>query len=581
MPSAAEEDAFYTATKTAANPPTYSGGSLCCIADGPPSAYAEYFNYDQGGGPYAQQEQRANNLQIFIKRGHTGRYLDAGLFYRTLISREFPHSDGTNPTDHTTNGFLWSSRSSEVNWATLPTAASANGGLVPTVYWSAQDYDHIWWHGALDYYGMTGDESIHDGLLAFKALYLSRNNYYWNAYNMTAERAHASLILHAAKFSELLAALGDSDAAGVLAMAENVYEGYLRPDLCVSDGTNVYPTGCNYPTPGDPNPGTNPHAYDTGQSQVWGGYYVGGNFTGNGPGGAWCGQGTGWRVYQQYMQAMVIDALMELQRAQGPSWTYYKEAGDRAFGIAQYMLLIGYSDDGSSNWYDLPSDNPSCSNSGNAGNTACHGTNVHKKFNGVAYNVYLDNAQLCPSGTASSYGYTLSDGSLYPWDVINYSMQTHFSGWRYYADVMGTLPAAQLRTFKMALQTLAEGPMLTNYDVGGYATGEVIKSIAEPSGLTLTSITPTVVETPAGSGTYNVSWTTPASASGTVRVKYSTSRKIVDWLGYDKYARTWVYNPATYIPWFAATPTSDIGAVPGTQSIQIATGTDGIDGSQF
>jgi Bacterial Ig-like domain (group 1) len=579
MPSAAEEDAFYKSAASSATPPTFSGYTLCCTTDWTPGMYREYFHWDVGGGgPYVQQDQRANNLQIFIKRGYTGRYLDATHFFRTFFSRQIPHSDGTaGSSDSTINGFLWSSRPQygqphqELNYASVPIIGSANSGYPPTVEYGGYDYNHMHWHGILDYYGMTGDESIRDGVLAFKEFYLDRHSYQWLAYNDTSERAHAIIMWNSAKFAEMLASTGDPDAAGVLAMGENVYEGYFRPDLCVTDGTNNWPTGCILPTPGDANPGTNPHAFDTGQSKVWGGYYAGGNLSGNGAGGAWCGIGTGWRIFQQYMQSMLIESLVAMQRANGPNWTYYKEAGDRAFGIAQYMLLQGYSDNGSSMWLDSPNDNANC-----------HGSNCHAKFNGIANYVYLDNQQVCPAGTPSGGGYTLSDGKVYPPDVINFSMQTQFSAWRYYTRFLGTLPAPQLRTFTMALQKLADTTLLVNnFDAGGYATGEVIKGVYEPTGLSLQSVTPTISETSPGSGTYNVSWTTPPGATGTVRVKYSTTKQIVDWLGYDKFARTWTYSPATYMPWFAASITPDIAAVPGAQTMQIAAGKTGLNAGNF
>ena len=53
-----------------------------------------------------------------------------------------------------------------------------------------------------------------------------------------------------------------------------------------------------------------------------------------------------------------------------------------------------------------------------------------------------------------------------------------------------------------------------------------------------------------GKGSYNTSWTVPNSARG-YRVKYS-DKPIVEWLGFDKIARTYKYDPGQYTAFFAA-----------------------------
>lgn len=54
-----------------------------------------------------------------------------------------------------------------------------------------------------------------------------------------------------------------------------------------------------------------------------------------------------------------------------------------------------------------------------------------------------------------------------------------------------------------------------------------------------------------GGGSYTLSWTVPAGASK-LHIKHS-GKPIVDWLGFDKDARTYQHDPASYTAFFAAT----------------------------
>ncbi len=575
MPTAAEEDAYYNQIQSNANPALSTSTALCahpggaCLNDWTPNMYLEFWDWDTGGGgPFVQQDQRFNNLQVWLKRGMTGRYLDSYNFFRLEASRAWEHSDGTSSTDSTVNGWNWASRpdctrgTPEMDCASQPTATRANGAKA-TVAGPAGplkfDGDHQHWHGILDFYGLTGDQSILDGILPMKNYYLDRGSYAWRATSVGGpSRWFGLLMLNSAKLSELLSSVGDSDAAGVMAMGTQVYTTTAQPDLCVTDGVNNYPAGCT--------PGNSP-----GLSRVFGAYH---GTEGSGY-YSWCnGAGTS-RVTQQFMMSIVEDGLIALVHAGGPSWTYSKEASDLAFGLAQYGMDLAYSWNGSTTMWQDPV--IGCV----GGGTGCVAANKLMLKNGVGYFTFLDNANApCPAGTAPPY--TLSDGKVYEGNSLAYGMQNQYSLWRWANTILGTLPSSELTKFQFAQQRVGDiKPFDSNFDTGGYATGEVIKSIYEPAGLALQSVTPTISETTPGSGTYNVSWTTPPGSTGTVRVKYSTTKQIVDWLGYDKFARTWAYNPATYINWFAASSTPDIAAAPGPQTLQVVTGKTGLSAANF
>ena len=456
----------------------------------------------------------------------------------------------------------------DIDPQTEPNGGEVNAALTPQVAGNATfmnfDYNHAHWHGILDLYGMTGDESYKEAVMSVKAYYLDNNNghYAANPYNYTSERGTAILIEDSAKFAEFLKAIGDPQAtgalgSGVLAIAENAYTGLVRADLCVKDAQGrTYPSGCTPPAIGSDG--------GSGVSRVWGGYYMAGDTVGD-----YCNNpSVRYRVYQPFMQAEMVEALLQLQQTEGSSWAYSKESGDLAYGIGQFMVDLAFHDDGSGHWYSTPND----------GLSDPHGTNAHAVNNGMGYAVYLDVPGVCPSGTIGQYQF--SDGNQYDDNQIVFGTQTTAPVWEVLQQVNGALSPAELQRFKMYLQKGGDySPQSGNHDIGSYGSGAIIERLNNPTGLSLQNIPFTVAST--GSGNYNLTFTPPAGSTS-LRIKYSTNRQIVDWLGYNNLTGTWQYDPATYTPWFAATAINNPAPTSGTQqTVSIATGQTGLALANF
>jgi hypothetical protein len=74
-----------------------------------------------------------------------------------------------------------------------------------------------------------------------------------------------------------------------------------------------------------------------------------------------------------------------------------------------------------------------------------------------------------------------------------------------------------------------------------------------------------VKATKTGSG-YSLSWVVPAGTER-YRIKYS-NREIVDWLNFDPETNAFGVDPATHVPWFAASDVSNAPAPAAAGSTQ-------------
>src|SRR5437764_6124217 len=86
-------------------------------------------------------------------------------------------------------------------------------------------------------------------------------------------------------------------------------------------------------------------------------------------------------------------------------------------------------------------------------------------------------------------------------------------------------------------------------DTGNYQAMAVIDAIKRP-GTTVLQIVPGVQIGEASNGNYTLTWTPPAGATGTYRVKYS-GKRMVEWIGYNAYTATYIGDPTTTDNWFA------------------------------
>jgi hypothetical protein len=329
------------------------------------------------GGAGNQEEFRWDDMLRYFQRGQTGRYLTSLNFYRFLGSVGWPHSDGTNVTgsDGVVNHFQWKDRPQQGqttpeldnrgNPIVTSTCQSATNSPVSCAHvtnsggsytsWAISgggDAIHAHWYGAPDAYFLTGDESIRESLWGVKSWFLNPNTFQGGSLaGGTAcgnqafcfARAKGIAMMGAARFGAMLAATGDTDAANVLAEGTFIFDTWVKPDVCVKDGSgNVYPTGCtpppvtSYASPVDPQ----------GISRV-----RGSEFSARAAG--WCPKNTGsnsYRISQSFQHSILEKGIFELQNIKGTSWNEYELAGDLAFGTARFVLTEMLNDDKGMFW---------------------------------------------------------------------------------------------------------------------------------------------------------------------------------------------------------------------------------------
>jgi YetA-like protein/Bacterial Ig-like domain (group 1)/Dockerin type I domain len=575
------EDGFYSATGAAANPALPSS-RICCIQDYGLtdgnfllSAW-RFYNWPMGSGTN-QTEFRWSQLLNFITRGFSGRYLDSANFYRFQAGTAFPMSDGFNWRDKPL---------SERDGFGQPKATSAGTAMR---VWHDQEHNHS--YGIYDYYFMSGDETIHDAALEMKdwfaptaSLYQSGgqdgykvctvstngvtvtlsscsggatfNSARWQyqtvninaaGYVVTAipDATHLTLgssagvqnnvtlvfsgglsntravggeLLGAARLYNFLTATGDSDAGNVLKQGVNDYITQVTGQLCASG----YPAGCTFgPVDGGGDQG---QWSSEGVSRTRGmhvGYMYG--YT-----SSWCGVSHTYRVAKPFMAGILLQGILELRDAMGPSWSEYLNSLDLAYGISGWALSEMFADDGSGRW----------------------------DINGFRYSDAIDVPTTC-----SENDFTIQAQQTVSGHFLAKHLVEGGTGWS--------------QKFKINLQKDMSALGLGTSDFGSYQVSSVINALntSSPvlSNIAINSLTDN------GGGNYTITWTVPAGAQN-YRIKWAPNQ-IVDWIGYDNVNGVFLGNPATTTAWFAATNAPSLPAplaAGTTQSLTISTGVLGL-----
>ncbi len=287
-----------------------------------PLSIYRFYGWGNGGGGN-QMEFHWSDLLNFLRRGMSGRYLEAAHFYRMVAEGSFPHSDGFN----------WRDRpASETDAWGFPTAVSDNSTLS---FRNWVDQEHAHWYGMGDYYFMTGDETIKDALLdGPKDRYLNQNaalnlGHLWNS------RAIGGELMATARYSQFLQSVGDSDSAAMLTQGVQTYGLQVKPQMCISG----YPAGCSAGTADNPGPGT------TGVSRTRGVPY---GWQGGGPSCA--SGGVDGRLNAAFQSSILLEGIWELRQTAGPTWADYNNSLDLAYGISKWALTEMYVDDGTGGW---------------------------------------------------------------------------------------------------------------------------------------------------------------------------------------------------------------------------------------
>ena len=289
-----EEDGYYK-----------SLGMLCCIKDdNSPHVYRNYSWPNAGGGN--QSEMRWADLMLWLQRGYVGRYLNSANFYRFQTEQVFPRSDfkGAIP-------FHWRDASvpaSNLDGGGFPNVKSSNNnlGCDPDETQCGRNWiddQHAHWYGMIDYYFMTGDESIKDAIQAGASdkfgnpnIQFVQKGLYW------APRNIGEALISDARLNLFYGAIGDSaSAASALAAGDRILQNQVWPDLQLS-GFGSAPQGVSR-TRGAP----------------WG-----------------CCETP--RKAKPFQLGILNQGLWEYLQAHGTTWPHYQRTFDLAYGIAAFSL---------------------------------------------------------------------------------------------------------------------------------------------------------------------------------------------------------------------------------------------------
>lgn len=324
--------------------------------------------YNQGG-QQNQQEWRWNDLILFYERGYTGRLLNSDYFYRFQAEKFQPHSDGTSTSSGLVNGFSWKDRP-HVNWSGNPqsnpeldsqgrpsfmcggdygplsSGASCAGILNSTL--ASPNYDpdglHSHGHGMTDWYCMSADETIHDALYQYVAVYGNADTVQGSGNLLLSTAGIARYVgialTNASTYGDYLRATGDSTNANLLfgTLLSN-FDGLVKVDACLSG----YPAGC---TPANTTVDTTP--FITGVSKVRG-QPVGSR------GQGWCPAANPllaqeYQIAQPFESSIHVEGTLDTARFKGTSWNEYELARDIAYGVGQGQRIEMTVSDGTAHW---------------------------------------------------------------------------------------------------------------------------------------------------------------------------------------------------------------------------------------
>jgi hypothetical protein len=358
------------------------------------------------GGPRNQIDFFWQAMLQFYQRGFTGGMTNARFGYKFFTERAWPHSDGSNAngTDATINHFTWRSRqqywsggdneTDSQGFPTLVCTGTSSAPGCPRIInggnsWVSYDFqglhNHTW--GISDYYYMSGDEYLKDAIV-------SRLDYYLNPTSAQAcvlnggthhclgyTRSIGHFMIGGVHFANYSTSLGNtSDATNITTSIDANYTYGVQPQGCMSG----YPAGCTAPLVSDPSlVGNNPY----GVSRTRGAHQSAAfRFT-------WCPADLNTmalRGNSTFQTSILIDALTQYRLFKTPSWTYYNEATGLAFGMSQWSLTEGYTDNGASVYV--------------SGTPVVDETGTTYLYNGFRYGQTFDVAATCsPSGSGPGW----------------------------------------------------------------------------------------------------------------------------------------------------------------------------------
>jgi hypothetical protein len=288
-------------------------GLACCANDVvAPHVYRTYGWRAAGSGN--QAEMRWANLMLWLQRGQTGRYVDASHFYTFQTEQVFPRSD-----DNQGAPFHWRDRpEAELDPTGLPEpiiSLNQGVGCDPGEAKCGRnwiDNAHAHWYGMIDYYFMTGDESIKDAILAGASdiygnpkVKVVCNGTYYNPRNV------GEALMSDARLALFYRAIGDHESenralsAGTQVLSKQVWpelqlSGFGTASEGVSRTRGVH-FGCCPPTQ---------------------------------------------RFAMPFQEGILSEGLWEFLQAEGPAWPQRQLTFDLAYGIASWTLQEAWRNEG-------------------------------------------------------------------------------------------------------------------------------------------------------------------------------------------------------------------------------------------
>ena len=224
------------------------------------------------------------------------------------------------------------------------------------------------------------------------------------------------------------------------------------------------------------------------------------------------------RFAMPFQAGILGEGLWEFMQAEGPHWPQRQLTFDLAYGIASWSLNEMWRTNGK-------------------GSGCRSGT-------GMAYEIFIDRANdpLDPSCVHTVwfnfYNYAKYTGDSSLWNDKFAQYLRHINGNGVFYGEIGTI-----------------------------FEGAVVGLALDPDPLRLVSIP---LKAERQKDTYRLTWTVPSGAQS-YRLKYS-DKNIVEWLGFDAVTNRFGTDPATALPWFAATEESGApspAAVGSTQTYDI------------
>jgi hypothetical protein len=459
----------------------------CCVKDvDEPRVYRTYNWATPGAGN--QAEMRWSDLMLWLQRGYTARYLDAAHFYTFQTEQVFPRSDYSG-----TARFHWRDRpDAELDPEGLPERISSQNddvGCDPKVLGCGRnwiDNAHAHWYGMIDYYFLTGDETIKDAiedgasdLYGNPNVKVARNGTYWNPRNV------GEALMSDARLAMFYKETGNLDAAkNALQAGTQVLEKQIWPELQVSGS-------------GDATQGV---------SRTRGLHFG-------------CCPPKGNRVVMPFQQGILSEGLWEFLQAEGPDWPHRQLTLDLAYGISFWTLNEAWRANG-------------------GGNGCRSGT-------GPAYEIFLDrpNSSLDPSCS-----------------------QTVWFNFYNYAKYIGDSEFLRDRFSQYIKHLNGNGSFFAEY--GSIFEDAVVSEVLDPELLQLINVSAKAERI--NPTTYRLTWTVPPGAQS-YRIKYS-DKNIVEWLNFDPVSNQFAIDPASNVPWFAASDALNIpfpATAGATQTLEI------------